>query len=367
MKERQAPEGSLVRVLAAALCLLLAGCMSTTDELRGLAERPPLDRAVLVSGGAFFAADGVELGTFRQPVDPEDPTAAPADEAIPFASIVDVLERGAVFQRFVADPDPIRRRRLRSQLDNRADDPAINEFLRQAREDGFDLLLLVEELQDGPIESQGTNGRWPVTFATWILLGVGAFIPDRTFESTAALRVSFRELQTGREVDSLLLVPGPIDLALTERTDVLGLVLSIIVPPFWVGDDDETVLDSIRDTTQRRLLVSLVRELKSEVRRRRLGEREAATFSFERGPDGPTIVVESRETISVARLVAERLADEAQAQDFARRLLASRELQGGRFRYRAALPAGLRGRFQVRVGTLRGGIASSTFRAEALR
>ena len=37
------------------LCVLLAGCMSTTDELRGLAERPPLDRAVLVSGGAFFA------------------------------------------------------------------------------------------------------------------------------------------------------------------------------------------------------------------------------------------------------------------------------------------------------------------------
>ncbi|MFN3244788.1 MAG: hypothetical protein ACE37K_25010 [Planctomycetota bacterium] len=347
---------------------LLGGCMSTTDELRGLAERPPLDRAVLVSGGAFFAEDSAEQGTFRRPVDPGDAAAPPADEAIPFASIVDVLERGAVFQRVVADPDPYRRRLLRAQLDNRAPDPGINEFLRQAREDGFDLLLVIEELQDGPIESQGTNGRWPVTFATWILLGVGMFIPDRTFESTAALRLSFRELQTGREIDSLLLVPGPIDLALTERTDVLGLLLSVVVPPFWIGDDVETVNESIRDTTQRRLLVSLVRELKSEVRRRRLGEREAATFTFERGPSGPRIVVDSRETLSVVRLVGERFDDELAAHAFAERLLASRTLQAGRFRYQATLPDGLdRGRFQVRVGTLRGGIASSTFRVGALR
>ena len=345
--------------LSLALCATFTGCVSTSDELSGLAARPRLDRAVLVSGGAFFAPAAVGQGTF-------DVEGAAGGEAISFGSIVDTLERGAVFQRLSADDDAGRRRTLRASLDNRPDDPAVRAFLREAREDGYDLLLLVEELQDGPIESQGTNGRWPVTFATWILLGVGAFIPDRTFESTAALRVSFRELQSGREVDSLLLVPGPVDLALTERTDVLGLLMSVIVPPFWVGDDDGAVVRSIQETTRRRLLLSLVRELKSEVRRRRLGEREAARIDFERGGDGPRVVVESAESLSGARLICQGL-DASLAEDFCARLLASRALQSGRMRYEAALPSEVRGLFQLRVATLRGGVASSTFRAGAAR
>lgn len=349
------------------LTSLLCSCVSTTDELLGLAERPPLDRAVLVTGGAFFTDDVVGDGTFRAASDLQGQESSPRhEEAISFASVVDVLERGAVFQRIVADDDSSRRRRLLGQLDAPSMDEGVIDFLRKARNDGFDLLLIVEDLQDGPIESQGVNGRWPVTFATWIMLGVGAFIPDHTFESRSALRVSLRELQTGTEVDSLLLVPGPIDLALTERTDLLGLAMSIIVPPFWVADDRLSVNRSVRETSQRRLLLSLVRELKSDVRRRRLGEREAATLSFERGRDGSRIVVESAEAVSVARLVSRGLDDDV-AQDFVQRLLSSRSIQDGRMRYEATLPESLRGRFQVRVGTLRGGVASSTFRMDEAR
>lgn len=351
--------------LRSALLLVVAtataGCATTTGELLGLAGRPPLDRAVLVSGGAFYASGGSARGTFGG----SDGGAPDGAEAIAFEDIVAALDRGGVFQRLVADRDDERRSSLRASLDN-GEGPEVREFLRRAREDGFDLLLLVEELQDGPIESQGTNGRWPVTFATWILLGVGAFIPDRTFESTAALRLSFRELQSGREVDSVLLVPGPVDLALTERTDLLGLLTSVVVPPFWVRDDDAAVVGSIQDTTQRRLLLSLVRELKSEVRRRRLSEREVATLTLEAGGVAPRVVVESQETVSVARLVQEGLQDEV-AQEFVERLLSSRTLQGGRLRYEAALPREVVGRFQVRVGTLGGEVASSTFRAEAVR
>ena len=349
------------------LALLLCGCVSPTDDLRGLAERPPLDRAVLVSGGAFFTDGAEEQGTFRGAGEARVTEGALAGgEAIAFGSIVDVLERGAVFQRVVADDDAERRRRLLAQLGRGATSPDVSQFLQQARDDGFDLLLVIEELQDGPIEQQGVNGRWPVTFATWILLGVGALIPDHTFESRSAMRVSFRELQTGEEVDSLLLVPGPIDLALTERTDLLGLAMSIVVPPFWVGDDEGAVGRSVREISQRRLLVSLVRELKSDVRRRRLGEREAATLTFERGPDGPLVVVESRETVSVARLVADGL-DEDSVRSFASRLLASRTIDSGRLRYEAALPPEIRGRFQIRVGTLRGGVTSATSRVGAMR
>ena len=56
------------RHLAATLIAALAcGCVSPTNELLGLAERPPLDRAVLVSGGAFFAEGVEERGTFGRP------------------------------------------------------------------------------------------------------------------------------------------------------------------------------------------------------------------------------------------------------------------------------------------------------------
>ena len=346
---------------ALAACALATGCATTTDELLGLAGRPPLDRAVLVSGGAFYASGGSALGTFGGGVG----GAQEGVEALAFGEIVAALDRGGVFQRLVADTDDERRSSLRAALDA-GDDAAVGEFLRQAREDGFDLLLLVEELQDGPIERQGTNGRWPVTFATWILLGVGAFIPDRTFESTAALRLSFRELQAGREVDSVLLVPGPIDLSLTERTDLLGMLASVVVPPFWVRDDDAAVGRSVRDSTQRRLLLSLVRELKSEVRRRRLSEREVATVTFGPAAGDRRVVVESTETVSVARLVHDGLAAQV-ADAFVERLLASRTLQGGRLRYEASLPDEVVGRFQVRVGTLGGEVASSTFRAGSPR
>ena len=73
------------------------------------------------------------------------------------------------------------------------------------------------------------------------------------------------------------------------------------------------------------------------------------------------MVIESEESLSVARLICESL-DEAAADDFRARLLASRRLQAGRLRYEAALPRAVRGMFQVRVATLRGGVASSTFR-----
>ena len=40
--------------LAVALfAILSSACVSTTDDLLGVAALPPLDRAVLVSGGAF--------------------------------------------------------------------------------------------------------------------------------------------------------------------------------------------------------------------------------------------------------------------------------------------------------------------------
>ena len=347
---------------------LLAGCAGT-DDLRGIAAKPPLDRAVLVSGGAFFAPLVGSEGTFLLAEAGQSVTVPDATrEAISFAAIVDVLDRGRVFQRVVADTDDVRRRELSRQLQRRDNATGVSEFLRQAREDGFDLLVLVEELRDGPIESQGINNRWPVTFATWILLGVGALIPDRTFESRATLKVSLRELQTGRELGNLVLGPGPVELALTERSDLLGLLMSVIVPPFWVGDDPEAVADSVRTTTERRLLLSLARDLKSEVFRRRLDDAGAADIQLLQSAEGLRVVVESRESLSVVRLEGIGYQDAELAERFGLALVQSRTIQGARFHYEALLPkATARGPFQIKVGTLRGGIASATFTSQSAR
>ena len=78
------------------LALLLCGCVSPTDDLRGLAERPPLDRAVLVSGGAFFTDGAEEQGTFRGAGEARVTEGALADgEAIAFGSMLS-LQYGMV-------------------------------------------------------------------------------------------------------------------------------------------------------------------------------------------------------------------------------------------------------------------------------
>ena len=348
------------------LCLwLLVGvaCQSPAGELSGLAEAPPLDYAVLVSGGAFLAGDTNRPGTF---VGPPQPVAEPGrpglGEPIPIGAVLDVLEQGRVFRRLRLDDDPAHRRALRDALAGGPGDPELQMFLQLARDRGYDLLLVVEELHDGPIDAQGINGRWPVTFITWILLGFGAVIPDHTFESRATLRVSVRDLQSGKVLYDPSLSVGQIELSLTERSDFWGMLASILVPPFWVGDDPDTVRASVREVVQRRLLLSMARDLKSESGRQRLRERSAASLSLQELADGTELVVEAAESISQVRLRRAVALDPAVMAAFEVELLASMQRDRDRFRYRARLPAAALGEnLQVLVGTIRGEVASATF------
>lgn len=332
------------------MLLLVGACATPGTDLAGLADQPPLDCAVLLTGGAFLIGGGAGA-TF----------ASDGAEALPIDAVRDVLLRGRVFQRLDVDPDPANRQRMSRLAASRHGDGDLAVFLADARAAGFDYLLVVEQLQDGAIERLGTNSTWPVTLATWILLGVGALIPDCTFESRATLRVSLRELQTGRAVHDPLLIAGPVDLSLVERTDLLGLLMSIVVPPFWVGDDPEAVRAAVQATTVRRLLASLARDLKSEIVRQRLRDNLPARLSLSPSPAGWRVVVQSNEALSVARLRAEHLAPAAAGQ-FAAELLASVQVGSGGWRYEALLPAEAAGRaVQVLVGTLRGDVASATF------
>ncbi len=339
----------------------LAACQSTAAELGGLADLSPLDCAVLVTGGAFLSSNG-DAGTFAPLPGDQGAPAALAAEPIAIAAVVDELRQSRVFQRVSLDGDAGHRRSVRDRLRSGAGDPEVQQFFQRARDEGFDLLLVVEELQDGPIDSQGVNGRWPVTFLTWILLGFGAVIPDHTFESRATLRVTLRELQTGRVLHDPLLVAGPIELALFERSDFVGLLLSMVVPPFWVGDDAKAVGKAVRETTERRLLLSLARDLKSEQVRHRLRERSAARLLLVEDAAGMRITADSAESLSVVRLRSDRPLAPEVAAGFERELLASRRFDGERFRYEAVLPNALHGdRVQVLVGTIRGSMASATF------
>lgn len=345
----------------------LPACQSAAAELGGIADLPPLDCAVLVTGGAFLLPGPGGGGTFA-PAAPGNRAPAGSAEAIPIERFVAELRQNRVFQRVAQDGDAHRRRTIREPLRQGAADPEVQRFLQRAREEGFDLLLVVEELQDGPIDAQGTNGRWPVTFATWILLGIGALIPDHTFESRATLRVTLRELQTGRALHDPLLVGGPVELALFERSDFLGLLVSMVVPPFWVGDDTERVAAAVRATTEERLLLSLARDLKSESVRQRLRERGAARIELSRGGDGLRVVVEAEESVRSVRLRGDTPLPAAALDAFEQALLASRQWDGERFRYEALLPDVARGgAVQVLVGTIRGTVASATFATEARR
>ena len=336
----------------------LTSCQSPTSELTGLAERPPLDYSVLVTGGAFLQrASAGAGGTFASAADSQ----TTRDEPVSMADIVAVLEKGAVFQRVAKDLDA-HRVDVRQQLLSRRTSPELLDFLQSARDGGFDLLLVVEELQDNPIDAQGINGRWPVTLLTWLLLGVGMFIPDHTFECGVTLRVTLRDLQTGAVMTDSISSAGPIDLSLVERSDTVGIITSILVPPFWVSSDDERVARAVREVTQRRLLLSLARELKSEPMRQRLRERGVAALTMGRDRSLLVDAAESLAAIRLRPLSGQGAVVPGVAAEFEQRLMASMRREGERFVYEATLPDQLdRGAVQVLVSTIAGSVASGTF------
>jgi hypothetical protein len=347
---RRARRSLLLAQLLAPL-LVLPACQSAGAELSGLAAQPPLDYAVLVTGGAFLTGGDPGSDTFV--------VGRREGEPVTLAELLEVLRLGAVFQRIGVDRDDAHRHAIVPQLTRGAGgEPELLDFLQRARDDGYDLLLVVEQLQNGGIDEQGINGRWPITLATWFMLGVGMFIPDHTYESRAQLLVTVRDLQTGRVVLDPRLTAGPVDLSLVERGSFLGIVLSIIVPPFWVHDDRDSVRAGVGTTTVRRLLLQLARELKSTPTRQILRERTGAGISIAER----RLRVDAAESLTTVRLrPAAGPLPAAAAQRFEQDLLASLKVHDGRFTYEAPLPPELAaGALQVLVGTLTGGVASAT-------
>lgn len=345
------------------MCLAaLAGCRSSPlSELAEIGVGPPLPYAVLVTGGAF-----VEPG---RPV--EDPgffaatfDGEPGAEAFELERVAAVAERGRVFVNVRTDErDPTERRRVADLTEAfPVRDRDLQELLRGARAGGRDLLLVVEKLADGPVVRRGVNGQWPITLGVWLLAGLGVVIPDHTYESQASLHVVLREVWTGRVVHRAVLDARPLNLSLVERSDVLGLLTSIVVPPFLVGDDEEKVRDEVRRVSEERMLVSLARRLKSVDTLARIRRAMPAGIEVRTAESGARVVVEADEGLAAVRLrVDGRPLEGEPAQRAESALLASERLSGDKFAYDAVIGLPRRWRtLQVLLQTVGGRFASVT-------
>ena len=343
--------------------LLLGACRSTTlSELSRLAETPPLPYSVLVSGGAFVSGETLP---------PDAPvlartwaTVPDGMECFPLQTVGDALRQGRVFERVAIDPGaPALRQRATGQPEVfPVDDQELQQLLRTARVEGHDLLLVVDRLRDGPIEEQGVNGQWPLTTAAWLLVALGMFVSDHTYESRALLRLSLRDLQTGHVVYEVPVTGGAVDLSLWERGSFLGLATSILIPPFLVGDHAENVAHEVREIFGRRLLVSVARQLKSFELQQLLKERTPAVCALRRDGNATLLQIEAKEVLGLVRL---RLDDQPvgseEVRAFEGQLLGSLRQDAGSFHYVAPLPA-LHGgsRLQVLLQTVTGRTTSVT-------
>ncbi|MEZ5965352.1 MAG: hypothetical protein R3F56_16080 [Planctomycetota bacterium] len=345
------------------LVSLVSACRSPEGaDLSFLADRPALPCSVLLTGGAFLRDGGVEAGDGSK----GRTFSTASDEAFALAAVGDLLVRARVFVRTETD--------ARSSAERQAlagasaaqvgDVPAFDGVLRQARADGHDYLLVLERLDDGPVQALGVNGQWPITLSTWLLVGLGALIPDHGYESRASLRASLRDVHDGHAVQELVIGASTVDLSLLERSGVWGWIQSILVPPFWVGDDDERVVQSVRVVVEQRLMIGLAQRLKSVDVADRLTRRQPAAIEVQRGRDGSLgLDVTARESVSFLRL---RVDDEVVAGDafdgFHRAFLGSRLPAGDALRYHASLPRLPAGdRLQVLVQTITGRVGSVSF------
>ncbi len=356
------------RAIAAAVLLLgVCGCRaSATAELPRLAERAALGASVLVTGGAF-----VEPGRAVSARPPRRTFAADGTEAMRLEDLREVLASARVFVRVAVDGRDQWQRREMAQATwpLPVDAGALHGFLERARADGHDFLLVVERLEDGPVDAQGINGQWPITLATWLLVGLGVVIPDHSYESRASLRASLRDVHDGQLVQEIVVEAGPVDLSLLQRADVWGVISSILVPPFWVGDDDARVEWQLRRVGQARMMWAVAQRLKTVDAADRIARAAPAEASVRTTPEGRVLDLFAKEPLSFVRVRVDGQPWLGEAfEQFHAELIGRRHGDAESMRYSAALPTTLRGqRLQVLVQTVTGRVGSMTLGLEEAR
>lgn len=354
----------LFRVKGLWLLLGLAACASgPLTDISALAEQDPLPYSVLVTGGAFVESEAVP-GTNGDVLARTFGAAADEGEGIALDTLTKILKAARVFvvQTTHAADANLRRKLAAHEGEEAMQGADLQAVLEQARRDGHDFLLVVAKIQDGDVRPRGINDRWPFTLGAW-LLALGPFIPDRTYESTARLHASLRDVRSGRLVfGPTVSEPGPVDLNMFERCGFTGFMQSILVPPFWTSVDSEKIVNEVRDVSVQRLRIALARKMKSADARNRLGNFGPARITVTGSRHATRIAIDSSEAVSFLRMRVDLKALAGPAvQSFEEHLLASERRQEGRFHYSAELAEPLQGhRLQVLVQTVTGSIASKT-------
>jgi len=248
---------------------LFSSCVGTgAPDAARLARLPPLPFRIALCGGALLSPD--QRSKPQKMADVEDDTilalrtyAGVNPEPIAFRDLSSLLERGRLGT--VLLPIDAKRPNLREKAAlESADSAAAIELRRKAEARGADLLLVVHGIRDAPVIQHGVNSQWPISSIAWLLVGLGMFIPDHRFESQAHLLASIRDAHSGAVLyDNLVISAGAMDLALVERTDWLGIVESLIVPPPLVGNDPESVVETVREESNIRMLLQLLALLKT--------------------------------------------------------------------------------------------------------
>ncbi|MFO1051738.1 MAG: hypothetical protein U1F36_05955 [Planctomycetota bacterium] len=357
-------------VAASLVFLVLAACASNqAGEGANLAEQPPLPYSVLVAGGGVVEATvetGVTGGPYARTFAALDDTVAVTADDLTRA-----LRETRVFTRVAPDPSGDARigfamRDLREGLP--LDRPEIVALLSRARAEGHDYVLLLQRLVDGPIEEWGINDRWPLTLATWLLVGLGVVVQDHTFESRASLEAALFDVEDGRLIHRSIGGGAVVELALIGRGGFWSIAQSIVVPPFWVASQEDDVVASVRETTMPRLVTSLARDLKGVACRRDIAEHAPAEIDVQQIGDRIHVRVHGREAVgSVAVRTDGAVLDQSELDAFARALLDGQRDGGASAAVlaEADFRAPSAGRLlQVLVRTVTGSVVSTTVELE---
>ena len=358
------------RLLLLSLVWLVGCAGSGAPDPQRLALLPPLPYRIAIGGGAMLATEqrdpqGAEAWTDDEALRTYDGREI---EPVSFEELVGLLRRGRLASQLVSlDMDDAGERERLAFGRNR---PQVIERARLAAErQGADLILVLEGLRDAPVIELGVNGRWPIATAAWLLIGLGMFIPDHTYESQVSLRATLRDVHTGAVlVDDILVSPGSVDLSLVERTTWVGIFTSILVPPPLVWSNPEDYASSVRYVTGDRIALRLLARLKRPETLAQL--RRALPIGVELVPSRGDLelVVRSRQdllSLAVEMGLQRRAMPAGEQQALLQALRGSRapDPAGEGFVFRAPVPGGAgAGLVRVVVATVAGERVSTTWR-----
>jgi len=351
----------LRRRLCLTLLLAFASACASADipSEAALAALPPLPYRVFVHGGAFLP-ESDRKAPEETPVTPHTLIAAKTfpegvGEPIELERIIGALRRTRLSTAVIAPDDVPDEVREKLALGPTGED--FEAARRRAEAAGADLLMIIEGMRDAPVVEHGRTDQWPISTAAWLIIGLGMFVPDHRYESTAQLVASVWDVHSGAFLRRIPVSPKTVDLALVDRSDFWAIVLSIIVPPTLLWNDNENVVYEVRAVTDRSLVLGLVERLKSREVLQDLAKGLVLTV---RADGGVVVQIETAQELRSVQVEIDGRPWSESARFTAELLASERRPSADRSEYRGVVPPLAGNQLRVVIETLAGRVLSST-------